>query len=1365
MAKKLFIGLDVGTDSVGWATTDENYKLWRMKGKTAWGARIFGEASDAKTRRQFRTSGRRLARRKERIRLLNAEFDSLIVPKDPTFLRRLEFSAFQNDDNQKPSELRTDCPLFISKAEEKAYYKKYPTIWHLRKALIDNEDDAYSDIRLIYLAIHHIIKYRGNFLTDGDKKIGEFDYSNFGKLNKVISNLINGQESEETVEDGLFAGLPESNYAEFINTVKDRSLGKGEKKKKLLSLMEKTDESKNFLEMYCTLCSGGEYSTSKLNKKGDEAAYGDVKISFNSKYDDEVSTYQDALGEAFDIVDLAKEVFDYADLSNILGENKWLSYAFVNLFESHKQQLRALKDICKTIDAKNGFIGENSLYVKMFNDKDNEKNYVAFTHNGNKKRCSLEDFNKYVIKEISPYADLLDGEDKKNWIGLESFANNSNLLQTIALRSTSVIPMQLHKQELEKILDNAISKGITGFDQSFKDRLIKLFSFKIPYYCGPLTTRSGYSNVAFKGDKFERITPWNFDDVIDLKETKKKFMNGLTNKCTYLKDKDVLPKQSLTYQDYDTWNKLNNLRINGEKPTPEELKDLFDNYVSTRSKTTMKDIKQYLVKQKGNKNQDVTVSGWNDNDSIVCSSRCALSKVFDLNHRNTKDFEIAERIIFLKTIYCDSKKDANEAVHDEFSALSEEQLKIANSLSCKEWSPFSKEFLELRGYDQNGEITTPAILDLLEEGKGNLMQILQNYDFYKIIDEHNRQIFGSKTKKQIVKELIDEMPPKMRRPVIQAVRIVQELTKVAKQDPDAISIEVTREENGKEKRTELTKKATSRRDQIKEFLNNLVKNDPAEKDRAQELDKELEHIAADDPKRLNGKHLYLYFMQNGRDAYSGEPIDINDVINGTKYDTDHIIPQSLMKDDSLDNLVLVKKEVNQHRSNQYPIPAEIRNNPSVTLLWKRLKKAKMMSEKKYNNLVRGTQLTDNELSDFVAAQINVVNRSNVVIRDVLNILYPNTKLIFSKAKYPSQIRKELQIPKLRDLNDTHHAVDAYLNIVTGVELTNKFGDMRLIKARENGNQEFSLNMENYISRLICSKDGNLTELGQLIDENSRRHDFLLTYRFDYNDNSFYDQTIYNKNETSLIPLHDNMDTSRYGGYSSMSIEFNCIATITGKKTKRYLLGVPHLLMEKYRTGKDINDDLIALVPHKKGECVSINLSQTVSLAVTLRKGGVLYICKSKNKNQVKLEPISPIFLDRADETYLNNMLKYREKYPEIFAKSNEYSFAKDKGNDAVVLNPSLTKQVLLNLVEKAKESKFDYCPMIASLREKTFDELSNACLSDQLNVILESLGVFGRKSEILTDTNFLKSRGCIGSDDIIICSDSITGLYHTERKL
>ena len=39
-----YIGLDLGTSSVGWAVTDENYNLVKKHGKDLWGVREFEEA-------------------------------------------------------------------------------------------------------------------------------------------------------------------------------------------------------------------------------------------------------------------------------------------------------------------------------------------------------------------------------------------------------------------------------------------------------------------------------------------------------------------------------------------------------------------------------------------------------------------------------------------------------------------------------------------------------------------------------------------------------------------------------------------------------------------------------------------------------------------------------------------------------------------------------------------------------------------------------------------------------------------------------------------------------------------------------------------------------------------------------------------------------------------------------------------------------------------------------------------------------------------------------------------------------------------------------------------------------------------------
>ena len=46
-----YIGLDIGTSSVGWAVMDENYHLMKKHGKDMWGIREFDEAETAEARR------------------------------------------------------------------------------------------------------------------------------------------------------------------------------------------------------------------------------------------------------------------------------------------------------------------------------------------------------------------------------------------------------------------------------------------------------------------------------------------------------------------------------------------------------------------------------------------------------------------------------------------------------------------------------------------------------------------------------------------------------------------------------------------------------------------------------------------------------------------------------------------------------------------------------------------------------------------------------------------------------------------------------------------------------------------------------------------------------------------------------------------------------------------------------------------------------------------------------------------------------------------------------------------------------------------------------------------------------------------
>ena len=86
------IGLDIGVASVGWCVTDENSNILKKGNRHMWGARLFDEAKTAKDRRLFRESRRRIARRNERINILQSLFLEDMEKEYPNFFPMLRES-------------------------------------------------------------------------------------------------------------------------------------------------------------------------------------------------------------------------------------------------------------------------------------------------------------------------------------------------------------------------------------------------------------------------------------------------------------------------------------------------------------------------------------------------------------------------------------------------------------------------------------------------------------------------------------------------------------------------------------------------------------------------------------------------------------------------------------------------------------------------------------------------------------------------------------------------------------------------------------------------------------------------------------------------------------------------------------------------------------------------------------------------------------------------------------------------------------------------------------------------------------------------------------------------------------------------
>lgn len=82
MKKNYNIGLDIGTNSVGWAIVEEDtQKIIKKGGKALWGVRLFDDANTAESRRVARGTRRRYERRRQRIKLLQEIFKGSIDDK------------------------------------------------------------------------------------------------------------------------------------------------------------------------------------------------------------------------------------------------------------------------------------------------------------------------------------------------------------------------------------------------------------------------------------------------------------------------------------------------------------------------------------------------------------------------------------------------------------------------------------------------------------------------------------------------------------------------------------------------------------------------------------------------------------------------------------------------------------------------------------------------------------------------------------------------------------------------------------------------------------------------------------------------------------------------------------------------------------------------------------------------------------------------------------------------------------------------------------------------------------------------------------------------------------------------------------
>lgn len=1002
MTKKNYsIGLDIGTNSVGWAVVTDDYKVPAKKmkvlgntdkshiKKNLLGALLFDSGNTAEDRRLKRTARRRYTRRRNRILYLQEIFSKEMCKVDESFFCRLDDSFLVAEDKQGERH-----PIFGNVVDEVRYHENFPTIYHLRKYLADTREKA--DLRLVYLALAHMIKFRGHFLIEGEVDVQNNDVQ--GLFQEFLAVYDNKFENSSLKEQNV--------QVEEILTEK---ISKSAKRDRVLKFFPNEKTNGCFAE-FLKLIVGNQADFKKHFELEEKAP---LQFSKDT-YEEDLEALLGQIGDDYaDLFLSAKKLYDSILLSGILtvtdvSTKAPLSASMIKRYDEHQGDLTQLKK----------FIRQNlpDKYNEVFSDasKDGYAGYIDG-------KTTQEAFYKYLkglLNKTEGNDYFLDKIEREDFLRKQRTFDNGS------------IPHQIHLQEMRAIIRRQAE--FYPFLAENQDRIEKILTFRIPYYVGPLAR--GNSDFAWLSRKSnEKITPWNFDDIVDKESSAEAFINRMTNHDLYLPDQKVLPKHSLLYEKFAVYNELTKVKYKTEQGKTSFFdanmkQEIFDGVFKFYRKVTKDKLMNFLEKE-FDEFRIVDLIGLDKENKAFNASYGTyhdLRKILDKDFLdNSKNEKILEDIVLTLTLFED-REMIRKRLEKYKDVLTEEQRKKLERRHYTGWGRLSAKLISgIRNKE-----TRKTILDyLIDDGKSNrnFMQLI-NDDTLSFKEEIAKaQVIGEADDlNQVVSDIAGS--PAIKKGILQSLKIVDELVKVMGHNPENIVVEMARENqttaSGRRNSQQRLKGLT---DSIKELGSQILKEHPVENS------------------QLQNDRLFLYYLQNGRDMYTGEELDIDYL---SQYDIDHIIPQAFIKDNSIDNRVLTNSKENRGKSDDVPSEEVVHK---MKPFWSKLLSAKLISQRKFDNLTKAERggLTDDDKAGFIKRQLVETRQITKHVARILDERFNKefdedkkrirkVKVVTLKSNLVSNFRKEFELYKVREINDYHHAHDAYLNAVVAKALLVKY---------------------------------------------------------------------------------------------------------------------------------------------------------------------------------------------------------------------------------------------------------------------------------------------------------------------------------------
>lgn len=1337
-----FIGLDIGTNSVGWAVVDDRMNLLKYNGRNAWGSRLFDEANTAQERRVQRGLRRRYVRRKVRLNTLRELMAPMV--NDDAFFQRLDESFYNIDDRTQKNRFNI---FNDSNFTDQDYNLQYPTIYHLRNKLI--KEDRMFDARLVYLAIHHILKYRGNFLFP------ELNANqNESNIEDMFSNILDWFE-----ENGYVDIKPDCEQTEIIQILLSKDINNSEKIKEV---------SNKYNKEFFKLILGQKANLDKIfdgNEFGEQSS-----LSFK---DEDIDSKIANLDSFVEILNQCYEFYNLIQYQSIMAGSNYISEIMISRYEKYGKDLRLLRDVLRNSLPKK----EHHSYFRDLQGKGNEHNYAHYTERGGE--CSYDDFKASLKKLLDRIESSCENEEILNKISsIKKSMEEDNFLRKLKTRDNTAFPMQVNKIELEAIIDNQAK--YYPYLAEIKSKILVLFEFRIDYFVGPLAKRNpnDFGWVKKKiGYENKTITAFNYKEAIDFEASQEEFITRMTRDCTYILGEKALPKNSIYYAVFNVLNEINNIKYitdNGEYPLPDSVREQIFEELKKKNIVKKKEIEHMLQSVTSETNIQVRLSGVDKLNNNLKPYKDFLNLFGYVDGRN---IDMIENLIKWITIFGESKSTLKQKITKVYgNVLSKAEIDAISRFNYTGWGRLSKKLIYGLTYKKGEEYKT--ILDLMQEKHSNnyywnFNAVYSKYRFKEQVEDLN-----SAVTKPSFKENVENLAgsPAIKRGINQAYKIVKEIIKLFKRPPAKIYIEFARNEDEKVRKV-------NRKKQIEEKYKAIMKNREDLLAHMRYMDcKPLDVFKVEEnDKKFDSEKFFLYFLQAGKCAYTGRELDLNKL---EQYHVDHIVPRSIIKDDSLDNKVLVTAEANEKKGDNETVPVEFQDKMrEIWKLWRDVGKDEhlnLMTNEKYLRLTR-TTLTEEDRKHFINRQIVetrqiIINTCELLQNFFLTKGY-DVEIKPVRAGLNSDFRNMFKYYKGlggRAINDFHHAKDAYISVFMGRYLDCNFEKYSTNFATFN-TQAYSKNQPQkygYVLNTLYNKnkfwgESDLTNEEALanFDRNYYYSDILYTRMTTMDlDGEFYDQTRYKNKKNAekfgsatknkLVSLKINKDktgylsTDYYGGYTSLKPA--CFAVIldkSKKKSKLSFIGVPILYLvkkNKAELNKYIKVDL-GITDYK--------LIRFISMQQLFKTDGILFRVTG--------------ILDRNTASQLVFGRKNKQLYEFIYHIYNDLKSLKIENEQEKIQyfeeNYNLFKKVYLNHIDNNFP---DFNKSIKNKVEKVFEKYDILDINERIKAIKEILKITQCNSNRSSISEFeVRPKFSIDFLNSYLIYQSVTGLCQKTVKI